>query len=173
MAFLFYFVYLVGNKNLEFNSNLSNMKNLLHTGEQDQLHTDIEYKAEQHWIIYVVPIVYVVVGVVGILPAIFGVGILRLVGFALLFLLFKGCKRILEIQKTKIFLSSTHLCIQQGILSNTLNDIALEKLEGIQLNQSLMGKYLNFGTLYVSTGEISQQYKIKNPLALRSKILKK
>ena len=149
------------------------MRNLLHNGKADLPSANIEYRAEQHWVIYVLPIFYVVVGIVGILPAIFGIGALRLVGYGLLFLLFKGCKRVLEIQKTKIFLSSTHLCIQQGILSITLNDIALEKLEGIELNQSLIGKYLNYGTLYVSTGELSQNYQIKDPFTLRSKILKK
>lgn len=149
------------------------MKNLLHDRNSDLELTDIDYQADQHWIIYVLPTIYILIGIVGILPAVFGAGGLRLAGFALLFLLFKGCKRILEIKKTKIYLSSTHLCIQQGILNNTLSDIALEKLEGIHLNQSIIGKYLNFGTLYVSTGEISQQYKIKNPFILRSKILKK
>lgn len=149
------------------------MRNLLNNGNADLPSTNIEYRADQHWIMYVLPTIYVIVGLVGILPAIFGIGTLRLVGYGLLFLLFKGCKRILEIQKTKIFLSSTHLCIQQGIFSNTLNDIALEKLEGIQLNQSFIGKYLNYGTLYVSTGELSQNYQIKDPFTLRSKILKK
>lgn len=149
------------------------MKNLLSTSEPVTSKINIEYKAEQHWIIYVLPTFYVLVGLIGILPVAFGFGILRMIGFGLLFLLFKGAKRILEIYKTKIYLSSTHLCIQEGVLNNSIYDIALEKLEGIHLTQSFIGKYLNFGTLYVSTGEVSQQYRIKDPFTLRSKILTK
>ena len=149
------------------------MKNLLHNASEELSSTGVEYIAEQHWIIYVLPIFYVAVGLVGLIPAIFGFGLLRLFGFGLLFILFKGAKRILEIYRTKIYLSSTHLCIQQGILNNSIHDIALEKLEGIHLAQNLIGRYLNFGTLYVSTGEVYQQYRIKDPFTLRSKILKK
>lgn len=154
-------------------SNSLDMRNILSSSEPFISNATIEYEAEQHWIIYMLPIFYVAVGLVGLLPAIFGFGLLRVIGIGLLFMLFKGAKKILEINKTKIYLSATHLCIQQGILNNSVHDIALEKLEGIHLAQSFIGKYLNFGTLYVSTGEISQQYRIKDPFTLRSKILTK
>lgn len=165
------FVYL--SNDLELISNLSKMKNLLKKENIELSSTVVEYRAVQHWIIYVLPTFYVVVGLVGLLPAIFGFGLLRVFGFGLLFIFFKGTRRILEIYKTKIYLSPTHLCIQQGILSNSVHDIALEKLEGIHLAQGFIGKYLNFGTLHVSTGEVSQQYRIKDPFTLRSKILTK
>lgn len=48
------------------------MRNLLHNGKADLPSANIEYRAEQHWVIYVLPIFYVVVGIVGILPAILG-----------------------------------------------------------------------------------------------------
>lgn len=149
------------------------MRNLLSSTNVLSSNTGIEYEAEQHWITYVLPVLYVLIGIVGIVPVVFGFGLLRIIGFGLLFIFFKGAKRILEIYKTKIYLSSRHLCIQQGILNNSVHDIALEKLEGIHLAQSFIGKYLNFGTLYVSTGEVSQQYRIKDPFILRSKILNK
>lgn len=143
------------------------MRNLL----KSQSDTEVVYKAEKHWTSYILPIIFTVIGMVGILPVIFGSGSVRIIGIILLYVFFKGAKSLAEIIKTKIYLTKDYITISTGIFGSTVSDISLEKLEGISLSQNFIGKLLNFGTLYVSTGEVRQRYIIKNPMQLRSKII--
>ena len=134
---------------------------------------NLRYEAKQHWIIYFLPIVYILLGLVGVIPVIFGVGLIRIISFLLIILLIIGIKNMIEISKTTIYLTDEYLTISTGIYATKISDIALQKLEAIQVTQNLLGKILNFGTLTVSTGEIIQRYRIKDPLLLRSKITTK
>ena len=148
------------------------MENLLKSSKPQSFNPiNITYTAPKHWISYLLPIVLIVVGSIGIIPMIFGYGYLRLIAMFLLFLLFKGVKKLLEIRNTKIYLTETHISISQGVFSKIVTDISLQKLEGIQLYQNFIGKILNYGTLEISTGNISQKYTIKNPTELRSLIV--
>lgn len=129
------------------------------------------FVAQHHWISYLLPILMIPIGLFGIVIAFFGVGVLRILGFLLLYILFRGVKSLLRICRTKIYLTAEYLTISQGVLSRTTSDIALKKLEGVEVRQNLVGKILNYGTLQVSTGEISQRYLISNPLEFRNQIL--
>ena len=97
---------------------------------------------------------------------------LKLIGFGLLYLLYKGVVAILKFINTKIYLTEDHLTVSHGIFGKSVNDIPLNKLEAVFLNQNFLGRILNYGTLTTSTGEITQAYVIKNPMELRSKIVK-
>jgi hypothetical protein len=147
------------------------MKNLLETTTFQESNHLIIYEAQKHWISLVIPILFIVVGIIGILPAVSGAGILKFIGFFLLFLLFKGLKALLSFINIKIYLTENYLTIIQGVFGKTTLDIPIQKLEGIILNQNFLGKMLNFGTLTVTTGEVAQQYIIKNPEELRDVIL--
>ena len=47
----------------------------------------------------------------------------------------------------------------------------LRKCEGIQVEQSILGRILNYGTLLVTTGEVTNQYKmIKDPVTFSTRI---
>lgn len=131
----------------------------------------IIYTAKKHWISFVIPISMMIIGIVGVLPVFFGIGILRIIGFGLLYILFKGLTILLKNISTKVYVTEDHITISQGFLTNTINDISLKKLEGIYLGQGIFGRVLNYGTLFVSTGEVAQQYTIKNPKELRKYII--
>ena len=151
--------------------NILEMKDSLLSTKSNTINLSLVFEARQHWIVYVLPSVYVLVGLVGVIPAIFGFGLLRLISFVLIFLLMIGIKQLIAIFRTKIYLTNEYLTISAGIYTTRIIDISLQKLEAIEVSQNLLGKILNFGTLYVSTGEIIQHYRIKDPLLLRSKII--
>lgn len=47
----------------------------------------------------------------------------------------------------------------------------LRKCEGIQVEQSILGRILNYGTLLVTTGEATNSYKsIKKPIEFSTRI---
>lgn len=148
------------------------MNNLLNSSFQSERDSKILYTANKHWISLVIPIIYILVGLVGIVFTSFGVGFLKLIGLGLLYLLYKGIIAILKYINTKIYLTEDHLTVTYGILGKSVNDIPLNKLEAVILTQNFLGRILNFGTLTASTGDVTQAYVIKNPMELRSKIIK-
>lgn len=147
------------------------MKNLLNVRADKDDAVEVLYNAEKHWTSYLFPIIFTTIGLVGFIPFILGSGTVRIIGIVLLCVFFKGVKSLAEIIKTKIYLTKEHITISTGIFGSTVSDIALKKLEGISLSQNFIGRILNFGTLSVSTGEVTQRYIIKNPMKLRTKII--
>lgn len=147
------------------------MKNLLDSSVQSENSPNIIYTASKHWISFVLPTIFILLGIIGIVFTSFGIGVLRIFGFGLLYLFYKGVTSILIILNTKIYLTEGHLTVSQGVFGKTITDVPINKLEGIYLTQNLLGKMFNFGSLLVSTGGVNQSYVIKNPMELRSKII--
>lgn len=147
------------------------MVNLLQQANLMNITTEVKYEAKLHWISYVFPTLLTLIGLIGILPAIFFRGLLQIIAFFLIFLLMKGILMSLQNKSTKIILSDRLLTIKTGIFSKRISDISLQRIEGINIHQSFLGKTLNYGTIHVSTGEINHRYFISNPVQLRSAIL--
>lgn len=147
------------------------MENLLTTETKEFQNMKILYKAKKHWLYFVVPCLQMLIGSFGFVCVAFAGGIIKLFGFLLIYIFLKGLFALLLKIKTDIFLTENHLTISKGFFGSTITDIPLNKLEGISLSQNALGKLLNFGSLFVSTGGVHQTYLIKNPLELRSKII--
>lgn len=127
----------------------------------------IKYRAKLHWISFAFNVVMIVL--MSLLSFLFLYSYLMVVP---LFLLFKFLYSYFLLKSTEIYITSSVLTISYGIFSKKVVDISLRKYEGMFLHQSFLGKMLNYGKLTVSTGEISQKYKIENPMELRNNILK-
>lgn len=150
------------------------MKNLL--TDFNTTSEPVNYEAKIHWISYLVPVLYIIFGSVGVLYILLlgYTSILGFIGIIALFLAFlfvKGVIKLLRNRSTKIYVTDHHVSFSTGILGKTLSDLSLNKLEGMQLHQSLLGKTLNFGTLVVTTGEVTNSYFIENPMELRNILL--
>lgn len=90
------------------------MKNLLDlspTFTEGLSNQKIIYTARKHWISFVIPIFLMVIGIVGVLPVFLGIGFVRLIGFGLLYLFFKGLIALLKKISTKIYLTEDHITI--------------------------------------------------------------
>uniref|UniRef100_UPI0025C5F0F8 PH domain-containing protein n=1 Tax=Chryseobacterium sp. TaxID=1871047 RepID=UPI0025C5F0F8 len=61
-----------------------------------------------------------------------------------------------------------YLTLSTGILGKIFSDISLNKVEGMWVLQSFLGKMLNFGSLVVTTGGVTHLYSIENPMELRN-----
>jgi uncharacterized membrane protein YdbT with pleckstrin-like domain len=136
----------------------------------------INYEARVHWISYVIPVFFTVIGSVGVLYFLllgykFMLGFMGIISLFLIFIFIKGIIKIIRNKNTKIYVTDNHLSFTTGILGKTLSDLSLNKLEGMQLQQSFLGKTLNFGTLVVTTGGMTHSYFIENPMELRNALL--
>ena len=150
------------------------MKNLL--TDFDTTSEPVNYEAKIHWISYVVPVLYIIFGSVGVLYILLLgyksiLGFIGIIALFLAFLFVKGVIKLLRNRSTKIYVTDHHVSFSTGILGKTLSDLSLNKLEGMQLHQSLLGKTLNFGTLVVTTGDVTNSYFIENPMDLRNILL--
>ena len=136
----------------------------------------INYEARVHWISYVIPVFFIVIGSGGVLYFLllgykFMLGFIGIISLFLIFLFIKGIIAVIRNKNTKIYVTDNHLSFTTGILGKTLSDLSLNKLEGMQLHQSFLGKTLNFGTLVVTTGGMTHSYFIENPMGLRNTLI--
>lgn len=150
------------------------IKNLL--TDFDTTSEPVNYEAKIHWISYVVPVLYIIFGSLGVLYILllgykFILGFIGIIALSLAFLFVKGVIKLLRNRSTKVYVTDHHVSFSTGILGKTLSDLSLNKLEGMQLHQSLLEKTLNFGTLVVTTGDVTNSYFIENPMELRKVLL--
>ncbi|NAW51885.1 PH domain-containing protein [Elizabethkingia argentiflava] len=150
------------------------MKNLLK--DTETFNPIIHYEAKIHWISYVLPVFFIIIGSVGVISFLLleykdMIDFPGLISLFLIYLFIRGLLRLLRNRSTKIYITDNHLTFSTGILGKTLSDLSLNKLEGMLLHQSFLGKALNFGTLVVTTGDVTNTYFIEHPMELRNAIM--
>lgn len=133
----------------------------------------IKYEAKIHWFSYVIPIFFITIGSIGVLYFLllghaFMFGFMGIISLFLIFLFIKGIIKVIRNKNTKIYVTDNYLTLSTGILGKTFSDISLNKVEGMWVHQSFLGKMLNFGSLVVTTGGVSHLYSIENPMELRN-----
>lgn len=157
------------------------MENLFSLKQDD----NILYETKLHWISYVGPFISVLISIPAvIILSIMFLSFLRgyeigymimIIGFIMgsifLPLFIKGIVKLISNRYTHIYVTSKSLTFKTGVFSQNINDISLNKYEGMNLQQSFLGRQLNYGTLIITTGGATQSYKIENPLGLRQHIL--
>ena len=78
----------------------------------------------------------------------------------------------LSIYGGRQYVVTTHRLIsKRGIIKRRSTELLLKKCEGVQVDQSLLGRVLDYGTVNVTTGEATNSYKyISHPLKFSQKI---
>src|SRR5512139_846055 len=125
----------------------------------------ILWRARQHWIVltanfvvnlFIFIVIWAVYGAAGTLGAgPIGDFLRSNRGFALLALLIPICWFGWEFLQwwAEEYLITTHRVVQtEGLINKHTKDSALEKINDITLNQSVMGRVLNYGDLEIITG---------------------
>ena len=129
------------------------------------------YEAKIPWISNVFSILLMIIGFFGFLILTFTDRFAQILGIGLIYLFAKGLFKLLNNLNTKIYLRYKQVSIETGVLSKQVQDISINKLEGITVTQNIIGKLFNFGSLIISTGGIQCNYYISNPMEFRNKII--
>ena len=129
------------------------------------------YEAKIPWISNVFSILLIIMGFFGFLILTFTDRFAQILGIGLIYLFAKGLFKLLNNLNTKIYLRYKQVSIETGVLSKQVQDISINKLEGITVTQNIIGKLFNFGSLIISTGGIHCNYYISNPMEFRNKII--
>lgn len=132
---------------------------------------EIKFEANLHWLVYFWPIFLTIVAFALCGFAIYmhyttagliGLGVFLLIIFFWC-LEINGGKRYVVTNKRVIF--------KKGFIKRTSFDLMLQKCEGVMVEQSIMGRILNYGTVIVTTGEATNNYSyIRNPFGFSTAI---
>lgn len=148
---------------------MSNIDNSLFDGEV------IRYRTILSWVIFVP---YILVGIVLCSGAAF-VGynlkfsiwiILMIICLIMIFCMGIPCL----VQQTSDFVvTNKRVIMQTGILSRSIFEMRIEKIESVDLYQNLAGKFLNYGNVTIrGTGDTAKQFAdIEEPLRFRQAVL--
>jgi uncharacterized membrane protein YdbT with pleckstrin-like domain len=136
-------------------NNLMNGENLL-------------YSAKLHWVIFLWPAVWFIVAIIffcgGSNYAIAG-GILIFVA------LLTGIVAFVNYSTSEFGITTKRVIVKVGLIRRISIEVLLNKVEGIQVNQGILGRILGYGSITVSgTGGTKDPFhKISDPLAFRRK----
>ena len=115
----------------------------------------IAYRAKLHWIIYLTGVVLVLLAIAGALAvlAIKGdtirYGVWAVAALALLIGLFHIVRAWIGAVNTEIIVTSRRIIYKAGFISRNTLEMNLDKVESVLVQQGLVGRLLDFGTVIV------------------------
>ena len=128
----------------------------------------ITYRAKLHWIIYALP---VMVFVIAIAVALSGGGwiafiAIGVIGFALFL------PPWIKSSSSEFAITNKRVLIKVGLIRRHSLELLLQKVEGIGVDQGMVGRILGYGTITVSgVGGTKEPFQmISNPLEFRRQV---
>jgi uncharacterized membrane protein YdbT with pleckstrin-like domain len=128
----------------------------------------ITYRAKLHWVIYALP---TVVFVIAILVALGGGGWIAgvSIGFIALALFLPPW---IKASSSEFAITNKRVLIKVGLIRRHSLELLLQKVEGIGVDQGILGRILGYGTITVSgVGGTKEPFQmISNPLEFRRQV---
>jgi uncharacterized membrane protein YdbT with pleckstrin-like domain len=127
----------------------------------------VNYRANLHWMTFTTPILVVLAAIVILIAASVPAGaLLVLVAMILAFL------RGLTYVSSEFAITDKRVLIKVGVLRRRTIELLLSKVETIGVDQSILGRMLNYGNIIVTgTGGTKEPFKgITNPLEFRRQV---
>jgi uncharacterized membrane protein YdbT with pleckstrin-like domain len=126
----------------------------------------VTYRTNLHPIIFAVPLFWASVGIAVMLmapPA----GVLILLPAAI-----SGLSRLIAFKSSEFAITERRVLIKVGALRRHTLELMLAKVEGFAVDQGIMGRIFNFGTIVVrGTGGTHERFhNIENPLEFRRQV---
>ena len=126
----------------------------------------ILYWAKPHWIIFLVPSFLSITAVLLVSQK----SLLLLMGYIVLALfIISSINALLTYSTTEYALTNKRVVMKIGCIRRHSLEILLQRVESIQVNQSILGRLLGYGTIIIcgTGGSKDPFHRIDNPLAFR------
>lgn len=142
----------------------------------------IIWKAKLHWIIFITPshllvmLLFLPIGLFMLAGAIFSseeiVGLLVLALLLFVIGIIPPVASFIQFTTSEFAVTSKRLIAKTGWLRRQSSEIWLEKVEGVSVDQGVIGRMLGFGTVAVTgTGGRTELFRqIADPLGFRQKV---
>ena len=140
--------------------------------------SNVLFQTRVHWVNNLIPAIYIMVGIPALPFIMLDLyrgsihGIFSIITFALGYVFLKGVGKLIENLYTKVELTADHLTITKGLLDRKKIDFPVRKLLGHELYISFLGRCLNYGQLYVTTGGLRHTVRVAKVRQLRRELLK-
>lgn len=139
-------------------------KNLM-DGEQ------IVYRAEMHWIVYWLPALLALIGIVQFVIPTEKAGLMVQIALCVILLIAALIGAVKVNGGRQYVLTNKRVIAKRGIITRDSLELMLRKCEGVKISQSIMGRILNYGTVMVTTGEATDSFDyIKDPIRFSTQI---
>ncbi len=127
------------------------------------------YLVRPHWIIFLVPFVCTIIAIVFlILPAFFPIlGLLLLFGAVVTWI-----TALITYLCSEFGLTNRRVMVKTGFIRRYSLELLLPRVESIQVDQSVLGRILNYGTIIIcGTGGSRDPFQnIDDPITFRRKV---
>ncbi len=132
------------------------------------------YRTSLHWIVFIWPTIFFAVFFMRFFqpPSVSGIGSQELGLFLFPVALIWGILSFIKYKTSEFAVTDKRVMIKVGFIKRDTIETLLQKIEGIQVNQGILGRILNYGTIKVTgTGGTSSPFhQIKTPLEFRKKV---
>jgi uncharacterized membrane protein YdbT with pleckstrin-like domain len=150
-----------------------------YVGEVLQPGETVRFSTKLHWIVYVPGLIVLIPGVV-IYALAYGLNIgsgLRISMIIAAIILLAIAAALLFVAwfrrwTTEFAVTSRRIIFKRGLIQRKTKEIALDKVESIDVNQSVLGRILDYGSLSISgTGQAIEELKeIAAPITFRNHV---
>jgi uncharacterized membrane protein YdbT with pleckstrin-like domain len=128
----------------------------------------IVYRSKLHWVIFLWPAIWFIVAIL------FFASGSDAAAAGILFVLIAmgtGILSFMDYTTSEFGITNKRVIVKVGLISRNSLEVLLNKVEGIQVNQGILGRILGFGSITVSgTGGTKEPFhKIDAPLEFRRK----
>jgi uncharacterized membrane protein YdbT with pleckstrin-like domain len=133
------------------------------------------YRAKLHWIVFLLPIILGVVGVVLQFPGLTNSD-MQAVGcggvILLLLAALSGVSAAISYTTSEFAVTSKRVLVKVGFIRRHSLELLLTKVEGVGVDQGILGRILGYGTIVVTgTGGTNEPFKnIADPLEFRKQV---
>ena len=131
----------------------------------------IVYRAQLHWIIYWLPAVLALTGIVQFVVPSDGVWLMMQIVFCSIMFILALASALVVNGGRKYVLTNKRVIIKRGIISRESLELMLNKCEEVKISQGIMGRIFNYGMVVVATGEAGRIFEyVKDPIRFSTQI---
>ncbi len=126
----------------------------------------VTYEAQLHWILFVSPVVLFAAGLVAIaFHTLIAIGLLVASIVAIL-------HAYVRLITTRIIVTDQRVVYRTGLIARRTLEMNKEKIESIDVSQSIPGRFLEYGSVTVkgTGGGIEAIHGVSSPFALRDRV---
>jgi len=127
---------------------------------------NVIHRTKIHWVIFLWPAIFLLIAMIGFASKSGTVG-----GIFIVLAILTGLRSVITYSTSEFGVTNKRILIKVGFIRRNSLEILLTKVEGIQVNQGILGRILDYGTIVVTgTGGSKQPFhKISAPLEFRKK----
>lgn len=128
------------------------------------LNEKVIYRSQPHWIVFGPALIWLVIAIIFLYlrdPLLVPLGYL-----ALFITIYQGLRATILFLTTEYGITNKRVLVKFGFIRRTILEIVLRRIEGVQVEQSVLGRLLGYGTVIIcgTGGTRDPVYRVVDPL---------